>query len=78
MKKLIFRHSYRIPKLHKSPYKQCYIAGPANFSTKPLSKLLTSIPSAVNTGLQSYGDNSYSKGGVNQMWILEKLAFYST
>ena len=43
-----------IPKLHKCPYKQRYIAGSAKCSTKPLSKLLTSILSAVKAGLQSY------------------------
>ena len=32
---------YRIPKLHKCPFKQRYIAGSAKCSTKPLSKLLT-------------------------------------
>ena len=37
---------------------------------KPLSKLLTSILSAVKTGPQSYWDTSYSMGSVNQMWIL--------
>ena len=40
-------------------------------STKPLSKLLTCILSAVKTGLQSYCDTSYFRGGVNQMWILK-------
>ena len=47
----------------------------AKCSTKPLSKLLTCILSAVKTGLQSYSDTiyiaSYSRGGVNQMWILQ-------
>ena len=62
---------YWIPKLHKCPYKQRYIAGSAKCSTKPLSKLLTSILSAVKDGLQSYCDTSYSRGGVNQMWILK-------
>ena len=38
---------------------------------KPLSKLLTCILSAVKTGFQSYCDTSYSRGGVNQMWILK-------
>ena len=36
-----------------------------------LSKLLTCILSAVKTGLQSYCDTSYSRGGVNQMWVLK-------
>jgi hypothetical protein len=62
---------YWIPKLHKCPFNQGYIAGSAKCSTKPLSKLLTCILSAVKTGLQSYCDTSYSRGGVNQMWILK-------
>jgi hypothetical protein len=62
---------YWIPKLHKCPFKQRYIAGSAKCSTKPVSKLLTCILSAVKTGIQSYCDTSYSRGGVNQMWILK-------
>ena len=42
---------YRIPKLHKCPFKQRYIAGSAKCSTKPLSKLITFILSAVKTGI---------------------------
>ena len=34
---------YWIPKLHKCPFKQRYIAGSAKCFTKPLSKLLTFI-----------------------------------
>jgi hypothetical protein len=44
---------YWIPKLHKCPFKQRYIAGSAKYSTKPLSKLLTCILSVVKTELQS-------------------------
>jgi hypothetical protein len=62
---------YWIPKLHNCPFKQRYIAGSAKCSTKPLSKLLTCILSAVKTELQSYCDTSYSRDGVNQMWILK-------
>ena len=32
---------YWIPKLHKNPYKQRYIADSAKCSTKPLSQILT-------------------------------------
>jgi hypothetical protein len=63
---------YRIPKLHKCSFKQRYIAGSAKCSTKPLYKLLTFVLTAVKTGLQSYCDTSYSRDGVNQMWILKK------
>ena len=52
-------------------FKQRYIAGSAKCSTKPISKLLTCILSVFKTGLQSYCDTSYSRDGVNQMWILK-------
>ena len=42
---------YWIPKLRKCPYKQRYIAGSFKCSTKPLSKLLTSILSTIKAGL---------------------------
>ena len=62
---------YWIPKLHKIPFKQHYIVGSAKCSTKPLSTLLICILSAVKTGLQSYCDTTFSRGGVNQMRILK-------
>ena len=62
---------YWIPKLYKPLHKHLYIASSSKCSTKPLSKLLTCILSAVKTSLQSYCDTSYSRGGVNQMWILK-------
>ena len=62
---------YLIPKLHKCPFKQRCIVGSAKCSTKPLSKLSTCILSAIKTGHQSYRDSSYSRAGVNQLWILK-------
>ena len=56
---------YWIYKLHKCQFQLRYIAGYAKFSTKPLSKLLTSILSAVKIGLQSYCDTSYLRGSVD-------------
>ena len=41
----------------------------AESAMKPLSKIWTYILSIVKTGLQSYCNTSYSRGGVNQMWI---------
>ena len=58
---------YWIPKLHKNPYKQRYIAGSAKCSTKPLSLILTRILTAVKEGLQKYCDTAYARNGVNQM-----------
>ena len=62
---------YWIPKLHKNPYKERYIAGSSKCSTKPLSKILTSILTTVKESLQKYCDEVYSTTGVNQMWILK-------
>ena len=45
---------YRIPKLQKNPYNQCYIAGSANCSTKPLLQILTRILTAMKEALQKY------------------------
>ena len=61
---------YWIPKLHKDPYKR-YIAGSAKCSTKPLSKLITSILTTVKDGLKRCYDVIYSHSGINQMWILK-------
>ena len=62
---------YWIPKLHKDPYKQRFIAGSSSCSTKHLSKLLTSILTTVKDGLKKYSDVIYSHSGINQMWILK-------
>ena len=43
-----------ISKLHKSSYKQRYVASLAKCSTKHLSQILTRVPTAVNERLQKY------------------------
>ena len=62
---------YWTPKIHKSPYKQRFIAGSKSCTTKALSSILT-------RGLQKVKDNHtlYCKAierttGVNRMWILK-------
>ena len=62
---------YWTPNLHKCPYKQRFIAGFARCTTKPLSQILTSIFTAIKTSLQRYCETSYSRSGVDQMWILK-------
>ena len=62
---------YWIPKLHKSPYKERFIAGSSKCSTKPLSELLTIILSKIKEQLQSYCNTIYARSGFNQMWILK-------
>ena len=62
---------YWLPKLHKTPYKQRYIAGSNKCSTKKLSILLTQILTVIKDGLQKYCSTAYSRSGINQMWILK-------
>ena len=62
---------YWMPKLHKNPYKQRFIAGSSKCSTKPLSVVLTSILTTIKVGLQKYCETIYSRNGINQLWILK-------
>ena len=62
---------YCIPKLHKTPYKERYIAGLSTCSMKELSIQLTKIMSAVKEGQQKYCETVYSRSGINHMWILK-------
>ena len=62
---------YWIPKLHKTPYKERYIAGSSTCSTKELSIHLTKILSAIKEGQQKYCETIYSRSGINHMWILK-------
>jgi len=52
-----------MPKLHKTPYKEGYIAGSSTCSTKELYIHLTNILSAVNKGNNKITEQSY-KGKV--------------
>jgi hypothetical protein len=54
---------YWIPKLHKTPYKERYIAGSSTCATKELSIHLTKILSAVKEGQQKYCETVYSRSG---------------
>ena len=59
-----------IPKLHKDPFKQRYIAGFAKCYTKQLYNLLTFKLTSVKDGLNKYCDVIYYHSDINQMWIL--------
>ena len=62
---------YWIPKIHKNPYKHRFIAGSSNFSTKPLFILRTKPLTHIKQDLQKYCETTYSRSGINQMWILK-------
>ena len=57
--------------MHKNPYKHRFIAGSSKCSTKPLSILLSKLLTHIKQGRQKYCETSFSKIGVNQMWILK-------
>jgi hypothetical protein len=61
---------YWIPKLHKTPYKQRFIAGSKKCSTKPLSIFLIKMLTAVKERLRMYCATVYASG-VNQMLIFK-------
>ena len=62
---------YWNPKMHNNPFKHRFIAGSSKCSTKPLSILLTKLLTHITQGLQKNCETSYSRSGVNQMWILK-------
>ena len=62
---------YWIPKRHKNPYKEMYIAGSSSCSTKEISLYLTKILSKVKDGQQACCNTTYSRSGINRMWILK-------
>ena len=64
---------YWLPKLHKTPYKERYIASSYKCSTKELSILLTKILTVIKDGLQKYCNTAYSHSGVNQKVDTEKF-----
>ena len=66
---------YWIPKFHKNPFKQRYIARYEKCTTKFLSKRLTSLLTAVKQGLQSYHNTCYSHSGINLIWILKNSKY---
>ena len=68
---LDLHYIYWIQKMHKNPYKHIFIAGSSKCSTKLLSILLTELLTHIKQGLQKYCETSYSRSGVNQMWILK-------
>ena len=55
------------PKLHKSPVKHCFIAGPSKCTTKQLSSLLTKILTVIKTQLEKYCSIKTSHTRVNNM-----------
>ena len=71
---------YRLPKLHKRPYKSRFISNSSPFSTTILSKHITSALTAVKDHVIKHSETAFSNGNVNYFWsiknsseVIEKL-----
>jgi len=62
---------YRIPKMHKNPSKQRYIAASHSCSTKPLSKMITYCLKLVQHTHTKYCNMIAKDGGFQRMWIVD-------
>ena len=66
-----FPSFYWTPKLHKTPHNHRFIASSFDYTTKPVSVLLTRILSAIKGKLSNLSSVIYSRIGINEMWILK-------
>jgi hypothetical protein len=62
-----------ITKFLKNLYRERYIAGSSNWTTRELSITIATILSAVTGGLQSSSDKVYLCSSFKQIWILTIL-----
>ncbi len=62
---------YWIPKMHKSPTKQRYIAASHSCSTKPLSKMITFCLKLIQQTHSNYCKRITKSTGFNRMWIVD-------
>ena len=62
---------YWLPKLHKRPYKACFMANSSSYTTTILYKLLTSCLTAVKQQWIRYYDTVYERGGINYFWSIK-------
>lgn len=61
---------YWIPKMHKNPSKQRYIAASHTCSTKPLSKMITFCLKLIQTTCANYCTTIKKTRGFNRNWIV--------
>ena len=62
---------YWIPKMHKNPSKQRYIAASHSCTTKPLSKMITYCLKLIQRTHNNYWKTIAKNSGYNRMWIVE-------
>ena len=62
---------YWIPKMHKNPSKQRYIAASHSCSTKPLSKMITYCLKLIQQTHTNHCKTIAKNSGYNRMWIVD-------
>ena len=60
-----------LPKLHKRPYKSCFIANSSACTTTELSSLLTSCLTANKNHVIKYCTTVYERNGKNIFWSIK-------
>ena len=67
-------------KLHKNPFKSCFISNSSHCSTTILSKHITSALTAIKDHVIKYSETAFSNSNVNYFWsiknsseVIEKL-----
>ena len=64
---------YRLPKLHKRPYKARFIANSSSCTTTELSKPSISCLTAVKQHVIKYCNTIYERDGINLFWSIKFL-----
>ena len=62
---------YNIPKMHKTPPKQRFIAASNMCTTKPMSNIITKCLKLILTQHRKYCNTIYRRTKVNMMWIVD-------
>ena len=62
---------YWIPKMHKKPSKQRYIAASHCCTTKPLSKKITHCLKLIQQSHTNFAEKVSKTRGYNRMWIVD-------
>ena len=62
---------YWLPKLHKRPYKSCFIANSSARTTTELSILLTSCLTAIKNHVIKYCTTVYERNGKHLIWSIK-------
>ena len=64
---------YWLPKLHKRPYKSCFIANSSARTTTDLSILLTSCLTAIKNHVIKYCATVYERNGKKLFWYIKNV-----